>query len=363
VWHQGEDRQSEQEQVTMLRYSLVLVAGLVATGTAGAATWADGLFDELSKDFGSVPRGPTLVHHFNVVNNTRSAVHISSVRVSCGCVSASALNTFLRPGESTSILARMDTNGFIGMKSVTIYVHFDRPRSEEVRLWVRANGRNDFTVTPDTLALGQVKRTTTPSATVTLTFYGHGGARILEAKGDSNYIQPTVTEVRRLDSEVVYQLTARLRGDTPVGRWYTDVWLKTNVPSMEQLRVPLTVEVVSALSVTPEVVALGAIKVNNEVERRVIVRGVRPFKITRILGTNSDLWIKDSAVTAKEIHVLTIRYKPGQVGELTRTVRILTDLGGDDGEIDFRITGFVAAEPPTASVRSGPGQPGTTIPR
>ena len=49
---------------------------------------------------------------------------------------------------------------------------------------------------------------------------------------------------RRLDTEVVYQLTATLRGDTPVGRWYTDVWLKTNVSSMEQLRVPLTVEIV-----------------------------------------------------------------------------------------------------------------------
>src|SRR5690349_16734060 len=48
---------------TMFRYSLVLVAGFWVAGSAGAATWADGLFDELSKDFGSVPRGPTLTHH------------------------------------------------------------------------------------------------------------------------------------------------------------------------------------------------------------------------------------------------------------------------------------------------------------
>ena len=38
----------------MLRYTLVLAAGLWAAGTSSAGTWADGLFEELSKDFGCV---------------------------------------------------------------------------------------------------------------------------------------------------------------------------------------------------------------------------------------------------------------------------------------------------------------------
>ena len=72
---------------TMSRYSLVLCAGLLwAASPAFAATQADSMFDELSKDFGSVPRGPTLVHHFRLVNNTKGPVNIASVRVSCGCV-------------------------------------------------------------------------------------------------------------------------------------------------------------------------------------------------------------------------------------------------------------------------------------
>src|SRR5262245_2672965 len=109
----------------MLRYSLVLVAGLLATSTAGAATWADGLFDELNKDFGSVPRGPTVVHHFRVNNNTKGPVTISHVRVSCGCVTAIALKGLLQPGEETSVVAHMDTTRFVGMKTVTIYVQFN----------------------------------------------------------------------------------------------------------------------------------------------------------------------------------------------------------------------------------------------
>src|SRR3954466_2039174 len=100
----------------MLRYCLVLSAALLAAGSA-SASWADKMFDELSKDFGSVPRGPTLTHYFRVVNNTKEPVAISSVRVSCGCTSATALKSYLKPGEETHILAQMDTNRFTGPKS------------------------------------------------------------------------------------------------------------------------------------------------------------------------------------------------------------------------------------------------------
>src|SRR5262245_49411597 len=106
----------------MLRYSLVLMAGFCVAGSATAGPWADGLFDELSKDFGSVPRGPTQKHQFRVANKTKYAVNISGVRVSCGCVTAFAQKPLLQPGEETHIVALMDTTRFTGAKSVTIYV-------------------------------------------------------------------------------------------------------------------------------------------------------------------------------------------------------------------------------------------------
>ena len=324
----------------MLRYSLVLVAGFWLAGSAGAATWADGLFDDLSKDFGSVPRGPTLTHHFRVVNNTRTPIHISSVRVSCGCTSATALQTTLKPGEQTAILARMDTTRFSGPKSVTIYVQFDRPKFEEVRLWVQANGRNDFVLTPDTLAFGQIKRGVSPGAAVTVTFYGNSDAKILSASGESNYIMPTFTEVRRADSEVVYTLTTKLRPDTPVGKWYTDVWVKTNLPTMPQVRVPLTVEVELPLTISPAVVTLGTLKVDGESERRVIIRGVKPFKITKVKGGDAILQVQANSTEAREVHVLTIRLHPTQAGSIDRTLRVVTDMK-EDNEVDFHVNASI----------------------
>jgi hypothetical protein len=321
--------------VIMLRYGLVVLAGLWAVGPAWSATWADALFEEFSKDFGSVPRGPMLSHPFRVVNNTRGPVNIANIRVSCGCVSAVALKAHLESGESTQIVARMDTTRFTGHKSVTIYVQFN-----QVRLWVQANGRNDFSITPDTLAFGQLKRGGTPSASVLLAFYGNNDTQITEVKCESNYIQARVQEVRRTDSEVTYQVSARLRSDAPVGKWYTDVWLKTNNPGMDPIRVPLTVEIESALSVNPETVTLGSVKTHSESERRVIVRGVKPFKISQVTGTNEQLVVRIDSPLAKPVHVLTLKFKAGDPGEVNRTLRVLTDLA-DDNKIDFHVSAQV----------------------
>ncbi len=85
----------------------------------------------------------------------------------------------------------------------------------------------------------------------------------------------------------------------PVGRWYTDVWLKTNNPEIPQIRVPVTVEIESALSVSPDAVALGQVAVNGESERRVIIRGVKPFKIIAVKGGDDQLTVHDSPRTAK----------------------------------------------------------------
>jgi hypothetical protein len=325
----------------MLRYSLVVVAGLWAAGSASAGTWGQGLFDELSKDYGSVPRGPMLSHHFRVVNRTKDPVNVSNVRVSCGCVTATAMKTYLKPNEETTIYTTMDTTRFIGPKSVTVFVTFDSPQYEEVRLVVQANGRNDLTMAPDSLAFGQVKRGNEATAETTITFYGHTGAKITAAKGESNYVQATVKEERRTDYEVVYKLTAKLRNDTPVGKWYTDVWLTTSVDTLTKVRVPVTVEVESPLTVSPGILTLGTVKANEEVYRRVIVRGVKPFKVTTVQGGDETLEVKPASNDAREVHVLTVRVKAAKAGTIDKTLRVVTDLK-EDNEIDFKLNVAVA---------------------
>ena len=324
----------------MLRNSFVLIVGLWTANVAWAGSWAEGLFDELGRDFGTVPRGPTLHHPFRIVNQTGQTVHIANVRVSCGCVSANALRDDVPPGQSTAVMANMDTMRFFGTRTVTIYVQFDRPRWEEVRLWVRANSRDDVSLSPEALAFGQIKHGANASAMVNVSLLGNSQWQIVEARGESNYVQPTIKAIKREDFQVSYQLTARLRPDTPVGKWFSDVWLTTNNPSLPRVRVPLTVEIEPALSVNPASVTLGPVKLGAESERKIIVRGGQPFRITAIEGEDA-LWsVQESNPDAKPVHVLTVRLRGATPGELVRTLRVHTDLK-TEGDVEFQATAQV----------------------
>lgn len=325
----------------MSRYQVVLFLILGLTGPVSAHSWADAMFDDFSRDFGSVPRGPILTHHFRLVNNTKTTVHIASVRASCGCVTATPLQTTLEAGQETAILIQMDTRRFTNSKHVTVYVQFDQPRFEEVRLWVQATSRDDLSILPDTLNFGRIKRGAAGQAAVTVTFLGSSTLKVLRMKSESNYVQPFLKEIRRDNAEVTYQLSAKMRNDAPVGRWFTDIWLTTDHPTMTKVRIPVAVEIESALSLSPSALSLGQIKAGVEMDRKVILRGVKPFRITAITGTDGQLGIRNShAEESKSVHVLTVTVRPTQPGELNRIIQVQTDLK-EGGDIEFQTRALV----------------------
>jgi hypothetical protein len=319
----------------MFRHCCSLFACLVLVGSAQAGSWADALFTDLSKDFGTVPRGPLLTHPFHIKNNTQSTLHVTVERVSCGCVNATALAGVVPPGEETAILTQMDTTRFEGVKTVKIYVRFDQPRFEQVELWVQANSRDDVTVTPEAINFGQVKRGTTPAAHSAVTFRGGLHWQVQGVHCESNYVRVAIQEQRRQAYEVTYQLTAQLRSDAPVGKWYTDIWVRTNNPATPRVRIPVNVEIESALSVSPPLVDLGQVKIGGQAQRKVIVRGVQPFRIVEVKGGEGELAVLDTSNDSRPVHVLAITLRPNQAGEFKRQLRILTDLQ-EEGEIDFQ---------------------------
>ncbi len=379
----------------MLRSSLLclaLLGGAVtlhATSPVWASSWADSLFDDVARDFGSVPRGPLLSHHFRVTNKTKDIVHIANVRVSCGCVTAQALETTLAPGKETAILATMDTRRFFNSKAVTIYVQFDhlghhQPQFEEVRLWLQANSRDDIAVLPEALAFGKIKRGSSPATAVTVSFLGHADSQIVKALSESNYVQLAYKEISRSDSETAYQLSARLRPDAPPGKWYSDVWVSTNDSSMPKVRVPLTVEIEASPLVPPKAeqanalpanalpsVSLGMMWAGALTERKVIIRGAKPFRITSMTvanapgvdspvanapgvdspvanapgsegaeGADSQVTVRETDKQRRTIHVLTFTLRPTQPGILNRTLRVHTDLP-ESAAIEFQTKGQV----------------------
>jgi hypothetical protein len=322
----------------MFRFSLAATAAILMSAPTFAATWAQGMFEDVSRDFGSVPRGPMLTHSYRLTNNTGQTVRITSVRVSCGCTSATALQGVLAPGQSTAVLAQMDTTRFVGPKTVTIFVQFDQPQWAEVNLSISANSRTDVMVAPDTIAFGPVSHGATPNRQTTVTL--SGGTQLVSVGAESNYVQLTAKGLQGNGYENSYAVTATLRPDTPVGKWYTDVWLNTNNAGSPRIRIPLTVDVEPSLNLSPATAAFGTVPMGGESERRVILRGPQPFHIKEFKGTDEHVTVTaGDANDARPVHVLTVKVQPGGAGELTKTITIVTDLAGDNtAELSVKAT-------------------------
>ncbi len=318
-------------------FSFVLIS---ACGSANAAGWAEGLFQELNKDFGSVPRGPALVHQFKIKNNTSETISISGVRVSCGCVSASVAKSQILPNEETFVLTSMDSTRFSGSKSVTVYVSFDKPRYDEVRLLVQAYGRNDFAVSPEKFDFGQIKRGKANEVKTTLRFYGFPNLEIVDAKTESNYVKAKFNLIKREGNDVIYEAFAIIRADIPVGKWFSDILFTTNSSGIQFVRVPLNVEVESILSVNPPYLSLGKIKMGDTSERKIVVRGSQPFTILSLDGLDGGWSVKELSKEKKEVHIVTLIFKANLEGDLKHKMTIKTDIP-EGGDIQLNTTVFV----------------------
>ncbi len=288
----------------LLQHGLVLLLGF-GTASPAAVPWADRLFDEMSKDFGSVPQGSVLVHRFHLGNNTGEPVHIARVEVSSPCVTAQARKTLLLPGEETTILARMDTTHLRGAKNVTIAVAFDRPSVSEVRLLLSAVGRDDFHLSPDTLAFGQVRQGSPRSVSSTITFHGDNPVRITEVSSETNYVGASLQELSRDKNGTVYRLSAQLRHDTPAGKWFGDICLKTNHKDLPPIRIPVLAEV----EPTPgpaEVAVLSPSKPNPEAERPGFVPQPQTLRLTGIEGPDERPQLKQGNLEEKIASVVPV---------------------------------------------------------
>jgi hypothetical protein len=323
----------------MARHLIVAASALCGLILAGARAEGGAIFDEVTKDFGSVPRGTTLLHQFRLNNTTGAALHVSGLRTSCGCATATVGKTDLTPGESTVIALTIDTKKYAGSRVFTIFVQIDRPFVEEFRLTAVAHSRDDVTLEPGQLSFGRVKKGTGPRASVTVEYHGGSNWQITGVENDNGYLHPEVQELSRATGLVAYRLTVKLREDTPAGIWHADIWLKTNDASLPRVRVPLVVEIEGNLTATPAEVVLGQLKAGTRAERKVVIRGTQPFRITGIEGTDDRLQVTGQSSEAKAVQVLkVVAAAGGDAQELVRKVRVKTDLP-EDNTVEFTVQG------------------------
>jgi len=311
---------------------LVLVALLGTTASAPGQTreWADKLFAKggTTHNFGNVPRGAVLSHQFTMTNIYAVPLEIIGTRVSCGCVTVKPAVSVLQPKESTAVEITMDGRRFTGPKTVVIYISVGPQYTSTATLQVSANSRADIVFNPGQVNFGVVASGQAPTQIIDVEYAGQLDWRVKGVAEHSLPLDVKIEEMYRRPgpiTQVGYRLTLNLKATAPAGSHRWELLLQTNDNASPTVPMLVEATVQAALSVVPSPLHLSGVPLGQEVTKKVLVRGSKPFRILAVDGQGDGLVVEVPAVAAA-VQVVTVKWHPAQAGDFRRELRFQTDL-------------------------------------
>lgn len=322
---------------------LALLA-LLARPAQAQERWAEKMFkdgDKLvtSHDFGTVARGAQLFHRFPITNIYAVRMEITNVRTSCTCGKVTPSARVLEPRETGYIEVMMDARLFTGPKTITVYVTVGPQYTSTAELKVTANSRADVVFNPGEINFGSVTQGQARTEKIDVEYAGTLDWKATEVATNGAPLEVKLEEWYRRPGQVGYKVHATLKADAPTGTFKWELHLKTNDPASPLVPVLVEATVQAPLEVSPAKVTGGTIKVGDEVTRRVLLKGNKPFRIVSVEGGGDGVTVEHPSGAAA-LHTLTIKWKATKAGEVRRQLQIKTDL--QEAPVTVTIEGNVA---------------------
>ncbi len=326
---------------------VLLVAASASPHWAIAQEWASKMFETRDHDFETVARGSDTVYRFEVTNIYKEDIHLASVRSSCGCTTPSIENNTIKTYEKGYIVAKFNTRTFTGLHSATLTVTIDRPYPAQVQLRVHGNIRGDVVFQPGSVNFGTVDQGATLEKSVSVTYAGRSGWRIQDVRSASSDLEVELAERPRMGGRAAYNLLVRLKPTASPGFLKEQLVLVTS--DSRAPRIPLDIEgrVVPEISVAPVNLTMGATPLGTTVSKRVIVRGKKPFRVTKVSCEASGFAFKTDDA-ASDRHIIEVTFTPQSgAGAIKAPIVVQTDLGDSyQAECTAYATLMPAAEQP-----------------
>jgi len=313
-------------------FRLLLALGLfvpVLAQTASAQNWADKMFKEKTHDFRIVGRGTKCEYHFDFTNLFEEDVHVSKIRTSCGCTTPSLTKETLKTHETGSVVATFNTNTFIGQKSATITVVFDRPSYAEVQLKVSGFIRTDITFDPPEVNYGEIRSGQALEREVVITHSGNSNWEITDVRSHCGNLQVRLNPAERTRGMVRYRMSVRMDEAMPEGEIRERLTLISNDRDFPTTEMAVSGRVRPMVSVSPASVSLGTTAPNGSVNQNLVVRGEEPFEI-RDVQCADDRFEFEVPVGEKKVHFVKLRFRGDGTSEpVSQEIRIVTSLAGN----------------------------------
>lgn len=216
--------------------------GISAEDAKPEPRWAEGLFDRLDVNFGTVPYGLDCIPVVTITNRLQVPLRISEVTETALIYKNQPARNGLIPGESVAIELQPKTRHFQGLKMGAVSVEFDRPEWAEVRIPIKGEIRSDLVVYPGRFDFGNVKAGKAASKTIAIKYAGAADWKITAVACQDKSFDALFREVRRESNragktEVNCELTVTRRGDAPTGKIDARVVVELNDPRSKSFEV------------------------------------------------------------------------------------------------------------------------------
>lgn len=225
--------------------SLLTRAGGVAPHPAAAPPARAALaFDQYLVDLGNVTPSEEVFAHFGFANAGDSAVNITELIPSCGCLQPQLKRNVYQAGETGHFILRVQTaNQEAGPKEYRVRVKYTDPQPREAEVLFRVTlPDNQVLVRPRALAFYQMSGQPTTQEIEVLDSRPEGlvvqSVRSSTEMATVELGDPEVDDQNRLKWRV--KVTAA--GAVPPGRWDGVVTIATSDPTYPRLRVPLIIQ-------------------------------------------------------------------------------------------------------------------------
>jgi hypothetical protein len=304
---------------------------LFAASTASGQSWAEKMFQVRSHDFGDVARGAKAEFRYELTNLYEEDIRITGVRSSCGCTSPRIEKNTLKTHETTAIVAKINTDRFLGKKGATLTVTFDKPYRAQVQLQTRVYIRSDVVFYPGSVEVGAVTQGQAVDRQVTVAHAGRSDWQILDVVSASPYLSGSVREISRSGGKVRYQLSVQLDENAPVGYVHEHLVLKTNDYNRKQVPILVQGRIEPSVVVSPSTLFMGNVESGQTVTKNIVLRGATPFRVLSVECTNGSfrVAVPESSAEPKTIHVIPVTFVGGSAsGRLDQMIHVETDLAG-----------------------------------
>ncbi len=212
-------------------------------------------------DVGSVDKGDTVEHTFEIRNDGNEALRIRDVTASCGCAVAEYDRT-ISPGRSGRVVTRIETKDFRGpiAKSVTVFT--TDPTNPRISLVVKADVRPQFELQPVYARFVVVVGEKHPSSEHLLWATEGPPMEIQSVDSpypflDVSYREATEAERRSDGPDRQWKIVIALADDAPVGPMADFVRIRTNQPKRRTVELPVSGFVRPVIAVRPRTADFG----------------------------------------------------------------------------------------------------------